>query len=112
VDAYDELLGTNEQRGDKAAAERAAVLNCLSQLAEIHDVKILITTRHQYRDELLCALRTSKEATIRGDYKDTEMYLQNRLEPLPLPTSLKAVILAELMMANEAEAWYFLCFIR
>jgi hypothetical protein len=105
VDAYDELLSTKEQRGDKAAAERAAVLTCLSQLVGIPDVKILITTRHQYREELRGALPISNVATIHGDHKDMEMYLQSRLKPLALPAPLKAVVLAELLMANEAEAW-------
>jgi hypothetical protein len=105
VDAYDELLSSSEERGDKAALERAAVCTCLSQLGEIHNVKMLITTRPQYCGELQTALPNSKMAAIHGDRNDMELYLQTRLMPLRLPDSLKAIILDKLVKANEDEKW-------
>ena len=105
VDAYDELLSSKEVKTAEARAERLGVRSSLSLFARTDHVKVLITTREQYRKELQDTFPKSILANVRGDEDDMKQYLQTRLQLVPVQQSLKEEIVRKLLKANDDDKW-------
>lgn len=105
VDAYDELLSSKEVRTAKARAERLGIRSSLSLFARTDNVKVLITTREQYRKELQDTFPKSILVNVRGDEDDMKQYLQTRMQLVPVQQSLKEEITRKLLKANDDDKW-------
>jgi hypothetical protein len=102
LDAFDEFRNTTDQE-----KQRDELCSALAEICESSSVKILITTRPQYRDELKVAFPRSQIAIVKGDLQDVENYLDDQLLPLKrVNNELKVNIKKTILDANQKEAWY------
>ena len=105
VDAYDELLSTDEEKEINALAEKKAIRSSLSQLSGTGHAKILISTRPHYCQELRNSFPGAIVADVHGDPEDMKTYIKSRLEPFNFHEALKSEIMEQLLKASAKEKW-------
>jgi hypothetical protein len=104
VDAYDEFLSSQEF--ERATQEREKLRSILSLLRGTGCcAKILVTTRHHYRQELQDTFPGSIVGEIYGDLNDMRIYLGERLARSRLRQSFRDEILEKLLLENEDQKW-------
>jgi hypothetical protein len=102
IDAFDEF---HHSRAQQEKRERALFLSCMERLSKTAHVKILISTRLQYRDKLQKHFPESQICEVRGEQQDIERYLDYRLEHFEARGSLKGKIKDTIVEANKTDAW-------
>jgi hypothetical protein len=100
LDAYDEFR--NDKEDD---FERAVLLSRLSEMSRVGLVKILITTRPHYQNQLECAFPDFQVAEFRGDVRDVELYLELKLKVSEYKPEVKDEIRRTLLEKNKNEPW-------
>lgn len=101
IDALDELRGT---RAEEENRERTNCLSCLQQLSETGQVRVLISTRLQYREILQRTFPDLQICAVRGDQGDIERYLDYRLDSILVP-SFRGKIKKTILEANKSDNW-------
>jgi len=105
VDAYDELLSTDDENGINHLAEKKVIRSSLSQLSGTGHAKILISTRPHYCQELRDTFSDLIVADVHGDLADMKTHIIRRLDPFNYHEDLKHQIRDQLIQANENEKW-------